>query len=83
MKKKRVKGLNLKKRTISNLNGQKIKGQDGIQGGSTMICTSEFVVSLIVRCFIDDDDTITPSRGCETDGCEQTFTCADWSCACL
>ena len=80
MKKKKLNHLSLKKRTISNLNGSQV-GKPQIIGGSgtcgPQITT--WVVSQLLGC---TNNCPTPSRGCETDTCEETFTCPDWSCEC-
>ena len=82
MKKKKLNHLNLKKRTISNLNSRSVSNTNNMQGGNTaLICTITVTISLVGACTIFDD-TIRESRGCETDSCEDTYTCPDYSCFC-
>ena len=89
MKKKKLKHLSLKKRTISNLNGSKIQNPNQMGGQTTGPCiitttlVTEAVSWILGGCEGGGDGgSVTPTRGCETDSCEETFTCPDYSCFC-
>ncbi|PTX59844.1 hypothetical protein C8N46_108157 [Kordia periserrulae] len=85
MKKRKLKKLSFQKNTISNLQGRAI-GMIHVAGGaSTQPCV--VTLSLVLRCFGDDPGTTDPNtQGCSmecTSGCQDTFTCRDYSCDCI
>lgn len=73
MKKKNLKNLKLNKKSISKLN---FTEKSGIKGGSLWYCNTEGL-----GCYTRYVP-ICRTRGCETDTCNETFTCDDWSCGC-
>ena len=87
MKKRNLKKLSFQKNTISNLQKKTIHHKNGIVGGSAnpIICT--VIISEMLRCFGEPSGTTDPNtQGCSmecTSGCNDTFTCRDYSCDCI
>lgn len=73
MKKKNLKSLKLNKNSISKLDSNQ---QSKVVGGSLWYCNTEGL-----GCYTKYMP-VCGSRGCETDTCNETFTCPNWSCAC-